>query len=666
MTESAPRVVPSACPLDCPDACSLEVTVLDGRVVALDASARNPDTEGFLCGKVRDYARHVYHPTRLLRPLARVGARGAGAWRELSWDAALDLVAERLREVARRDGPEAILPVCYGGSNGFLTHGATDARLFRRLGTSRLLHTVCAAATTAASTGLYGRIPGVALDDVLAARLIVVWGANPAASNIHLVPRLRRARERGARLLVVDPLRTPLARQADLHLAPYPGTDLPLALSWIRWLFESGRADERFLAEHASGADELRARAAPWTFARAAEACRLDAAALEAGARLYADASPALLRCGWGLERNRNGGSAVCAVLALPAVAGKFGVRGGGFTLSNGGYWTLGDAAREPEPATRAVNMNRLGRALCGELDLDPPLRALFVYNANPLATFPDQERLRRGFAREDLFTVVFEQVMTDTARVADVVLPATTFLEHDELRAGYGSTPLQLARAAIAPVGEARANYAVFADLARRLGVARPGDPETPDAIARAVAGEERLARLAREGLAQPERRAVVQFADVFPATPDRRVHLVPAALDAEAEGGLYRFRPDPADGPDALALLSPATSRTVSSSLGELRAGIVPLRLWPDDARARGIADGDPVRVWNALGEVRTRARLDPDLRPGVAVLPKGLWSHNTENGATANALAPDTLTDVAGGACFNDARVRVERVP
>ena len=662
---SASLTRPSHCPLDCPDGCSLDVTVTDGRVTAVDGSWVNPLTAGFICGKVRSFADHVYHPTRLLHPELRDGPKGSGRFRRATWDEALDVVAERMRAVAATSGAEAVLPFCYGGSNGKLTHDSVDARLFRRLGASRLLRTVCAAPTGAAAQALYGKMLGVALPDYVHARLVVVWGTNPHATGIHLVPFLKRAREGGTRLVVVDPRRTKLAKQADLHLPLLPGTDLPLALALVRWLFENGAADQAFLARHASGAEGLRERAAPWTLERAAETCGLARDDLEAFARLYADSCPAVIRCGWGLERNRNAGSAVAAVLALPAVAGKFGVRGGGYTMSQSRAWSLSAAGDEPQPATRAVNMNRLGRALLGELD-GPPIELLFVYNANPLATLPDQERVRRGLVREDLFTVVFEQVRTDTARFADVLLPATTFLEHHDLAAGYAGFALQHGAPVIEPVGEARPNYAVFAELSRRLGLARPGDAESAEELLDvALSGRPEVREaLARDGVAYPpEGDRPVQFLDVFPRTPDGRARLFPDELDREAPCGLYVYAPDPATAEHPLALISPATERTISSSLGQLVEGEVALGLHPDDARARGIEDGDRVRVYNALGAVETSARLDPDLRPGLACLPKGLWSHNTRNGSTANALAPDTLTDVAGGACFNDARVEVE---
>ncbi len=664
----ATEQVATACPLDCPDACSLEVTVNDGRVTKIDGGHANPATRGYICAKVRRYGDHVYGPDRLLTPARRCGAKGLGRFEPIGWDEALGLVADQLTKVRAEQGGEAILPFSYGGSNGYLSQDTTDARLFSRLGASRLARTVCAAPTTAATRGLYGKMPGVGYTDYAHARLIVVWGANPSASGIHLVPYIQEAQKLGARLVVIDPRRTALARRADLHLAVRPGTDLPLALAVIRWLFAEGRADLRFLNQHARGVDELRRRADPWTLDHAAEVAGLDAKAVERFARLYADSSPAIVRCGWGLERNRNGGSAAAAVLALPAIAGKFGVRGGGYTLSNSGAFPIDTeaAALAAEPETRTVNMNQLGQVLTtGE----PPVGLLFVYNCNPLATMPRQELVREGLKREDLFTVVFEQVMTDTARYADVLLPATTFLERTEMASGYGAYALQIGPAAIAPVGEARSNHEVFAELCRRTGVARPGEPETTQELTAAILGASPLGASLRAAMTRdlvafpPAGPAPVQFVDVFPLTPDGKIDLVPKELDREAPGGLYGYWPDPATERHPLTLISPATDKRISSTLGQLHRGQVPVEVNPEDAQARGIRDGDRVRITNDLGEVLCRARVHEGVRPGVLVLPKGLWAHNSENGSTSNALSPDTLTDIAGGACFNDARVEIE---
>lgn len=657
----------SACPLDCPDACSLEVQVEDGRVKVVDGGRAHPVTAGFICAKVRRFPRAMYGEHRVLRPAMRTGPKGSGAFRDVAWEEALETIAARLAEARDGHGGESILPFSYGGSNGVLSQDTTDARLFRRLGASQLARTVCAAPTGRAATGLYGNMPGVAYPDYAHARLIVLWGVNPSASGIHLIPFIREATGNGAKLVVVDPRRTPLAAKADLHLAPRPGTDLPLALAVHRLLFEAGAADAAFLAEHAAEVDAFRQRIDSWTPERAAEVTGVTADAILEFARLYAAGSPAVVRCGWGLERNRNGGSAAAAVLALPAVAGKFGVRGGGYTMSNSGAFGLDSsrAAHAAPPATRTVNMNRLGEAL--EPDFDPRVRVLFVYNCNPLATMPNQERVRRGLLRDDLFTVVFDSFRTDTARYADVVLPAASFLERREISRGYGSYAVQDAPAAVPPVGESRTNHEVFLDLCRRLGLAEPGDPETEDAVAAAIfsGDKERLGRdLAAHGHAEPDSGgAPVQFADVFPRTADGKVHLVPAELDAEAPEVLYTYRPDPATNRFPLALISPATSKAISSTLGQLDLRPVPLELHPTDAASRGISDGAMVRVWNELGEVHCAARHNEELLPGVVLLPKGLWSEHTRSGNTANALAPDTLTDLAGGACFNDARVQVE---
>jgi anaerobic selenocysteine-containing dehydrogenase len=330
--------------------------------------------------------------------------------------------------------------------------------------------------------------------------------------------------------------------------------------------------------------------------------------------------------------------------------------------------WDLGSAIGEPEPATRAINMNLLGEELIGRAN--PPIDVLFVYDANPVASTPNQERVRAGLSRGDLFTVVFDQVMTDTARYADVLLPATTFLEHEDLARGYGAMILQEVRPVTARVGESRPNYEVFSELCRRMGLSRPGDAETAAEVAETMISASPRAAAIRASLAErgvafpPAGPRPLAFVDFQPPTPTGKADLVPADMDAETPDGLYHFRPDPGTEEFPLALISPATSRTISSTFGQLHRKLVPVEIHPDDAAARGIRDGDTVRVFNRFGEVRCPARLSDDLRRGVALLSKGLWSHNTLSGTTATALAPDSLTDLGGGACFNDARVQIER--
>jgi len=662
-------VVESACPLDCPDSCTLAVTVKHGRVIALDGGHSNPVTNGYICAKVRRFGDRVYGPDRLLYPAIRKGRKGDGRFARVSWDEALEAIVDRMQRAIAEAGAESILPYSYGGSNGLLTHEALDATLWHRLGTSRLARTLCAAPTGAANMALYGKMPSVTYQDYVNAALIILWGVNPSTSGIHLIPYVREAQKRGAKLVVIDPRTTPLARSADVHLPVRPGTDIAVALALHRHLFENGQADEAFLAAHTIGADRLRERAEPWTIVRASQTAGIDAAALESVARLYAESSPALIRCGWGLERNRNGGNAAMAVLALPAVAGKFGVRGGGYSMSNSAAWGIEKTwIGSPEPSTRLVNMNQLGRALTETND--PPVKVLFSYNANPVATVPDQRRIIRGLQREDLFTVVFEQVMTDTALYADVVLPATTFLEGYDFAKAYGPISLQLGRPVIDAIGESRSNADVFADLARRLNVLRDDEPggeldllvRVLGALPPTIADDVRTGAMPRP----PFGAAPIQFVDVFPNTPDRKVHLFPTTLADAAPAGLYAYQPDPATERYPLALISPASDRTISSTLGELPRPDVRLTMHPDDAAARGLDDKDLVRVFNDMGEVQCPLHVSAMVRPGTVSLPKGLWRRSTRNGSTGTALVPDSLTDLGGGACFNDARVQVASLP
>jgi anaerobic selenocysteine-containing dehydrogenase len=660
--------VETACPLDCPDACSLTVTLRGGRITRIDGSTANEVTRGYICAKVRRFDRRVYGEDRLLYPAIRRGAKGEGKFLRATWDDALGAIADNLARTIREHGAESVLPLCYGGSNGMLTQDYADAILFRRLGTSRLLRTVCAAPTGAANMGIYGKMASVVYQDYPAARLILVWGVNPGASGIHLMPYLKEARDSGATIVVIDPRATGVARQADIHLPVRPGTDLAVALAIHRYLFEDGFANQAFLDAHTSGAERLRERARPWTFERAAEISGVPADRLRDVASLYARSSPALIKCGWGLERNRNGGSAAAAVLALPAVAGKFGVRGGGYSMSNSASWGIERTwLRDPEPATRAVNMNRVGRELTTPSGV--PINSLFVYNCNPAVTLPDQARVIQGLQRDDLFTVVFDQVMTDSARYADVVLPATTFLEHYDYARGYGALSLQLGRPVIEAVGESRSNTDVFMDLVRRMELWREGDPEDDiDAMLTSLTGMPgAIADELREHsrATPPHGGRPVQFVDVMPKTADGKVHLCPASLDAEAPLGLYGYQADPGTERHPLALISPGSERTVSSTLGELTRPDVVVEINPADADDRQIEDRDDVRVFNDLGEVRLKAHVTHLVRPGTVSMPKGVWRRHTSNGWTSNVLVPDTLTDLGAGACFNDARVDIAKV-
>jgi anaerobic selenocysteine-containing dehydrogenase len=520
---------------------------------------------------------------------------------------------------------------------------------------------------------MYGKMAGVAFQDYPQAKAILVWGANPKYSNIHLVPYLRQAKKNGAFVAMIDPIRNFSSAEIDLHLPVYPGADLPVALAMIRQWNEEGRLDRAFLAKHADGLEPLLAAANAWPVARAAEEARVPAGDIVALARAFAASSPAVIRVGWGIERNRNGGQALAAVMAMPALLGKFGVRGGGYTLSNSGAAKL-DLGRlfgaDSPPArwnTRELNMSQLGHLLTD--GLAPPVQALFIYDCNPAATAPDQNAILRGLAREDLFTVVHEQVMTDTARYADILLPAVTFLEQHEIKRSYGSYIVGGVQPAIDSCGEARPNEWVFAQLARAIGFSdEPFGWDTATSM-RKVADALSLAGqpcdpapvLAGDVQGYPfPGGGPVQFENTRPLTPDGKIHLTPSAL------GTPPFRYQPVSHEQfPLALVSASNNQMISSTLGEFNYPELWLTLNPADAASRGISDLDEVRVFNELGEVRCRARLSDRMRDGVCGLPKGAWRKSARNGQTATALCPQHVNEVGGGACFNDARVQVERV-
>jgi anaerobic selenocysteine-containing dehydrogenase len=658
----------SVCPLDCPDTCSLTVTVDAGRITTVDGSHRNPLTDGYICAKVRRYPERIYSPLRVLYPQRRVGAKGEGKFERVSWDEAVDTITTRFRRIIAEDGAEAILPYHYGGSSGVFGEGAADARFFNRLGASELLKTVCAAPTSTAYRAMFGTMGGVPPEDYRLARAIILWGVNPSATSIHLVPQINAARRAGAFVAVIDPCRTPLARSATLHLQPLPGTDVVLALAIINALLQSGRADEQFLATHTTGFAELASAAAAYPLERAAGICDVPQRDIATLVDAYAAATPAVVRCGWGVERNRNGGNAARAIFALPAVAGKFGVRGGGLTMSLSRSFPVNTAAlgrpdlRPRQP--RQANMTQLGRLLTQPQS--PPIRALFVYNANPVAMVPNQNLILRGLAREDLFTVVHDQVLTDTARYADLLLPATTVFEQAELHKSYGHYYLQYSDPVIAPVGKSLSNPALFARLARGMGFTEPELAATEDQLLHAAladtderfggAGEaeikqEKLARLRFNGGTD-----LIQFVTDFPTTSSGKLELCPPSLRQPGYIPLSSTYP--------LALLSPASNKLINSIFGEFNLPRPALHIHHVDAAQRALRDGDLVRVYNDLGEVHVPLAVGDDVRPGVVTLPKGLWRSTTGNGATATALAPDHLSDIGDGACFNDARVEVQR--
>jgi len=667
---------PSVCPLDCPDTCSLTVTVEDERIVAIRGSHANPYTGGVLCAKVPEaYPAFVHGAGRLRTPLRRVGAKGEGRFERITWAEALDLVHERFAAVVAEHGPQAILPLNYAGPHGMLAGGSMDLRFFHKLGASLLdRRPLCGGIRTEAWVGTFGSVPGIRPEQIAHARLIIVWGNNVTWSNLHLMPLINRARKAGARLVVVDPRRTVIARRADLHIALRPGTDVVLAWAVAAELERRDGIDRAFVERHVEGFEEFMALARRWSVSEAARVCGVPQDDIRALAEWYHTLAPVAISVGNGLERNQNGGSGIRAIFALPALGGKFGVPGGG--LVNGASFAFPKTPRRlarpdlvPE-GTRTLNIIDVGRHLL-DASLVPPIKAVFIYNHNPVVVHPDQNRLRRGLEREDLFVVGSDVVMTDSLAYADVVLPACSHFEHADLYPAYGQHWLQRAEPVIPPQGEALPNTEIFRRLAARFGftdpIFRASDAELMDDAL--DPDDRRLAGVRPSTL--PTDRALAMtidgedanmFGNVFPKTPSGKVELASTYLERKYGARLPSWRPVESRYP--LALISPASDRRITSTFGGLHVadGPPPLEMHPDDARARGLHDGMRVRVWNDLGEIRLPLRISDAVVRGVVSTLKGAWLATSERGQTVSALCPAHHADISEGACFNDARVEV----
>lgn len=675
------------CPHDCPDTCATITEVRDGRAVAFYADPEHPITQGWLCAKVRPYLERVYSPDRLLYPLRRVGPKGSGRWERISWDEAITTIAERWQAIIAEHGAAAILPYSYSGTLGLLQTAIVDARLWNRMGASGLDRTICCAAAHAAVYATLGARRSPDYDDLRHSRLIILWGHNPASAGPHAMPFIRQAQRAGACVVVIDPRRTATARSADLHLAIRPATDGALALGMMNIIFAENLHDEAWLEAHTIGWRELRARAAEYDPERVATITGLPVSSIIELARRYATTKPAIIKTADGIQRHQNGGQTFRALLCLPAVVGQYGVRGGGLAYSTGGYATwdaeaVGHASECP-PVPRTVNMNRLGAALTGEVT-DPPIMSLFVYCANPLASSPNAGLIEQGLRREDLFTVVHELFMTDTARYADIVLPATSQLEHLDLHRAYGHRYLTLNQPAIAPLGEAKSNWDVTRLLAQAMGYSEPWLRESAEEAIRGILDASRarnpflagitFERLQQEGTVRltlsPENE--VPFADGHFPTPSGKVELWSATMAAQGLDPLPRYEP-PAEyvahplEEGWLTLISAAAHHFVSSSMANqpgLRAkeGEATIEINPLDAAARNIRDGDVVVVSNQRGQCYLRAVVSTNVPPGVVSAVKGHWPSLSPDGRNVNWTTPDALADLGGQSTFHSNRVQV----
>jgi anaerobic selenocysteine-containing dehydrogenase len=700
------KVVHAVCTHDCPDSCGVLVTVdtLTGRATKVQGDPAHPVTRGFLCGKVARYLDRVYSPERLLYPMKRRAgvAKGplpqgeeAAAFERIPWDEALELIAAKLEHVAEQYGPESILPYSYAGTIGQLGYGSMDRRFFHRLGASQLDRTICASAGGAALMSVYGMKLGTVPQDFAHAGLIIAWGANIHGNNVHLWPFIEEARRKGARLIVIDPYRTRTAALADEHLAIRPGTDTMLALALMHVIFRDGLEDSAYLADCTQGWEQLREHALQpeHTPERAAEITGIDADTIERLALAYAQAGrdgrpPAVIRMNYGIQRGENGGTAARAVAMLPLLTGSWKRRGGGLLLSVSGSFPFNSRKLQmPElmqasplgRAARMVNMNELGRAL-NEFD-DPPVKALFVYNCNAAAVAPDSERVLEGLRREDLFTVVHEQFFTDTTDYADIVLPATTFLEAKDLMGAYGHLFAQISQPAIAPLGEARSNVRMFAELGRRMGFEEQAFHEDEEAlIAQALESDhpflngitkQRLEQEGHAALALPLNDAgeALPFSTrAWFRTPSGRGELTPVprfVAATESRGSAEAAREYP------LEFLPRKADNFMNTTFANLpghqqmerhTAGV--LEMHPADAVPRGLATGDAVSVWNGRGRITLTARVGETVPAGV-VASRLDWHKLSHDGANVNTLTSQRLTDIGGGATFYSTLVEVGKL-
>jgi anaerobic selenocysteine-containing dehydrogenase len=716
------RVVHTVCSHDCPDSCGVLVTVDgSGRAVKVQGDPSHPVTQGFLCGKVAKYLDRVYAPDRILYPLKRKPGVAKGplkrgeehaAFERISWDEALSAIAARLQQTADTYGPESILPYSYAGTIGVLGYGSMDRRFFHRLGASQLDRTICSEAGGVAWNYVYGRKLGTPTEDFRLAKLVVAWGANIHGNNVHLWPMVEQARRNGARLIVIDPYKTRTAALADWHIAIRPGTDGALALGMMHVILREGLEDRAYIDEMTHGFDQLAERVRDYTPERVAVWTGMTPAEVEQLAREYATTRPAALRLNYGVQRSENGGTAVRAIAMLPALTGAWKYRGGGGQLSTSGAFQWNKKAVErPDLAlaspikrlARVVNMSALGQALT-ELGSDPkdgpPVHALFVYNSNPGAIAPNLNTVRRGFLRPDLFTVVHDLFFNDTTDYADYILPATTFLEHTDIQGAYGHYFVQLSQQAIEPAGEARSNVRLFSELAQRMGFTEDCFRDTPEQIIRQALGigssnngngghatNPNMEHITLDGLKReghiplafhrdPESQPFMPNVSGPLPTPSGKIEFYSEALAARGLDPLPVFIPNIESrwGKTAdkypLEFLSRKADNYMNSTFANLDGHRKmearkshKLEMHPTDAKSRGIADGESVRVFNDRGSLRLTAYVNGSLPPGV-VAGQLDWAKLGNDNANVNALTSERLTDLGAGATFYSTLVEVAK--
>ncbi len=681
--------VRAACPHDCPDTCAMQVTVENGVAVKVEGAKDHPFTAGALCTKVARYLERTYSKDRLLFPLRRAGAKGKGEFKRVGWDEALDTIAAKFRAIAA-DDPQGILPYDYAGTMGYVQWHSMGRRFFNRLGASRLDRTICSSAGKAGMKITLGGSFGMDPERFDEAKLILIWGSNPIVSNLHLWSRVQEAKRRGAKLIAIDPYRSLTAEKCHEHLAPLPGTDAALALALMHVIIGEDLYDRDYVEKYTLGFERLRERVKEYPPEKVAKIAGLPAEKIVALAREYAGTRPAAIRLNYGLQRHAGGGMAVRNILCLPALTGDWRHPAGGAVLSTGGFFGMNQAklerpdllgnAKYPDP--RTINMVAIGDAL---LEAKPPIRALYVYNSNPVAVAPDSGKVIRGFSREDLFTVVHEQFLTDTCDYADIVLPATTQLEHWDVHTAYGHLYVMANSPAIEPLGESLPNSEVFRRLAARMGFTEECFRDSDEDICRQAleSSSPRMRGIEWESLKEkgwqrlevPGRFA--PFAEGNFGTPSGKCEFYSETAKGMGMDPLPSFiapRESAQSNPALakkfpLAIISPPNRHFLNSSFANLpfaiaEAGEPSLDIHPADAGARGISEGDTVRIFNDRGSFTARARVGDKAREGVVVALSVWWKKLSADRRNANEVTSQSITDIGRGATFYDCLVEVKK--
>ena len=707
----ARTTVVGACPHDCPDTCSILTTVEDGKAIAVRGNPDHPFTRGRLCVKVNNYEERVYSDKRVLYPLKRVGPKGSKQFQRMSWDEAIETIAKRWKSIIATDGAQAILPYSYLGTQGIINGLNVGDPLFNKLGATVSERTFCDSGSCTAYMMTIGPTPGVDPESFVHSKYILLWACNTLGTNSHHWPFIEQARKAGAKLVVIDPVRTRTARLADWHIPIRPGTDAALALAMIHVIIKENLVDRDYIDKHTVGYDELAERASTYTPEFAAQETGIPVDDIVKLAREYATTPPAVVRIGVAVERHAGGGQTVRAIACLPGLIGAWKHVGGGLLqLPIWAFPVKWEVLMRPDlqpEKMRVLNSWRLGPALTGELGFDPPIKALFVYNANPMAMVTEQAKLEQGLEREDLFTVVSEHFLTDTARYADIVLPATTQLEQKDIMFSWGHLYLSYNNPAIEPLGEAVSNTELFRRLAKAMGIEDPSFYRTDDEIIEAsldwtnpvlrgitledvkAKGYARLTVPSADDWAPhregnfPTPTGKCEFKSTITGGGNFVVPLFRQGYNGDQDGtpvdALPHYIP-PNENPQTtpalakrypLSLITPKSHAFLNSNYGNLPAQTAQageeqsVFLHPDDAEQRGIVAGAPIRVFNDRGAFEAFASISPDVMPGVVMAPSGYWHRSNRKGATVHALTPPAYADLGRAPTFSDVLVQVGKL-